>query len=68
MNKLLGFIILLVVFISCNASKNIVTALPGDIIIHSVNVIPMNEEKVIANQTVLIRNGRIKSILPFSVN
>jgi imidazolonepropionase-like amidohydrolase len=66
MNKLY-FIILLVVFISCNASKNIVTA-PGDIVIHSVNVIPMNEEKVVANQTVLIRNGRIESIVPASIN
>jgi imidazolonepropionase-like amidohydrolase len=60
MSKLI-YLVLCVLIISCNASKNIATS-PGDIVIHSVNVIPMNEEKVVANQTVLIRNGRIESI------
>ncbi|MBA2328997.1 MAG: amidohydrolase family protein [Flavisolibacter sp.] len=66
MNKLI-YMFLLVTFISCNASKNIASA-PGDIVIHSVNIIPMNEEKVVANQTVLIRNGRIESIVSSSIN
>ena len=47
---------------SCTSQKNISTT-AGDIVIHSVNVIPMDSERVMANQTVLIRNGKIETIL-----
>ncbi len=58
---LLGFSLLLIL-VSCTSQKNISTA-AGDIVIHSVNVIPMNNERILANQSVLIRNGKIETIL-----
>src|SRR5690606_15282624 len=63
MHKLILSFSLLLMIISCNSQKNISTT-SGDIVIHSVNVIPMDEEKIIPNQTVVIRNGKIETIVP----
>ena len=63
MKKLFISIHLLFILISCTSQKNISTT-EGDIVIHSVNVIPMDEERVMPNQTVLIRNGKIETITP----
>jgi len=35
-----------------------------DLVLDHINIIPMNREKVITDQTVTIRNGRIQSIRP----
>ena len=63
MQKLILSFSFLFILISCT-SQNINYTPTGNIVIHSVNVIPMDEERVIPNQTVVIRNGRIASILP----
>jgi imidazolonepropionase-like amidohydrolase len=47
---------LILAFISCTAQQQ------GEIVFRSVNVIPMDEERVIENQDVLVKNGIITAI------
>jgi imidazolonepropionase-like amidohydrolase len=56
-------LLLLFVFttLSC-MSQEIPDSKNRDIVLISVNVIPMDKEGIIANQTVIIRNGRIAAI------
>ncbi len=54
---------LIMLLISCSASgQEIPDSKNKDIVFTSVNVIPMNEEKVLRNQVVVISNGKIKAI------
>src|SRR5215212_8531143 len=56
LNLLLAFTAL-----SCSA-QDIPDSKTRDIVLLSVNVIPMDKEGVLPNQTVVIRNGRIAAI------
>ena len=55
------FIFLLAVFLT---STNLCRSQHGDFYFTHVNVIPMNSEVIIPDQTVVVRNGRIQAIRP----
>lgn len=60
MKLLLSFILLLTV-VSCTGQE-VVNSKNREIVFHSVNVIPMNENKVIPNQAVVVKNGKIAAL------
>ena len=62
-NTLIGIILSLVLLsvVSCNTNN-----ISGDVIITDVNIIDVVNGALISNQTVLIKNGEITSITPFS--
>lgn len=56
---------LLVLFLLCAltaVAQDVVSNRPRDIVFLSVNVIPMDQERVLQNQTVIVRNGRITAM------
>lgn len=55
-------ILLLLLVITCNSTLFDSESIPGKIAITNVNVIPMDKDTVMINQTVVIDNGIIKSI------
>jgi len=48
-------------FISCNSQSSVSPA-GKEIVFHSVNVIPMDKERVLSNQDVVVKDGRIVAI------
>src|SRR5688572_15254903 len=60
MKSLFKFILLLTV-VSCSAQEG-TNSNNGEVIFSSVNVIPMDNETVLKNQDVVIKNGKIASI------
>ncbi len=55
-------IFLLVLSSSSVFAQDLVSNRDRDIVFRGVNVIPMDRERVIANQTVVVRNGRIRAM------
>jgi imidazolonepropionase-like amidohydrolase len=60
MKLLLNFILLL--FIVPASAQQLVDNGQQEIVFTSVNVIPMDEEKILENQVVVVKNGRISAI------
>ena len=58
------YILLGLVLLTCtdSYSQQWVDSRQREIVIHSVNVIPMDEERIIQNQTVLIKDGKVNAI------
>jgi imidazolonepropionase-like amidohydrolase len=60
MKAILHLLCLLIIFSA--TAQNAVDNRKQDVIFQSVNVVPMDSETVLQNQTVVVRNGRIVSI------
>src|SRR5688572_6864857 len=56
--KLLFHLLFLLSFLSCAAQEKT----NREIVFHSVNLLPMDQEKVVPNQVVVVQNGKIKAI------
>ena len=56
------FLSLLIVLTSSALAQDLVSNSQRDIVFRGVNVIPMDRERVIENQTVVVRNGRITAM------
>lgn len=56
------FVSLLIVLTSSAFAQDLVSNSQRDIVFRGVNVIPMDRERVIENQTVVVRNGRITAM------
>jgi imidazolonepropionase-like amidohydrolase len=50
--------------VSCASAADVAPAADGVVALVDVNVVPMDDERVIANQTVIVRGGRIAEIGP----
>ena len=59
------FLFLMLTVVACNTSKKTLTQ-SGDVAFIEVNVLPMTENTVLPNQTVIIRDGKIWKIGPSS--
>jgi imidazolonepropionase-like amidohydrolase len=59
--KPIFFFLIPVIFYSCNGQQKTSSA-SKKVVFHSVNVIPMDKEQVLANQDVVISDGRITGI------
>lgn len=59
--KLLLLVVFALTVFSCTAQQN-TTPQKAEIVIRSVNVIPMDSERVLQDQTVVVRSGKIVSI------
>lgn len=59
---LLLFIVLLLAFCTTIMAQELVNNSEREIVFKSVNVIPMDKERVIENQTVIVKNGRITAL------
>jgi len=60
MKIILSFLFSIILFVSIG--QEIIDSRQRDIVIHSVNVVPMDSEKVLADQTVIIKSGKVASI------
>jgi len=55
---------LLTIILTTTLAQDIVDSRQREIVIHSVNIIPMDKEEILANQTVIIKDGTITAIGP----
>lgn len=56
--------VLFITLASSGFGQELISNRQRDIVFRSVNVIPMDQERVIENQTVVVRNGRITALGP----
>ncbi|HYF32778.1 MAG TPA: amidohydrolase family protein [Chitinophagaceae bacterium] len=57
-----ALLLLLLITTLCSTAQDIPNSHDREIVFLSVNVIPMNKETILHNQTVVIKNGRVTSI------
>lgn len=57
-----NLLLLLITLTSSSFAQDLVSNRQRDIVFQGVNVIPMDRERVIENQTVVVRNGRITAM------
>lgn len=55
-------VLLLIVLTTAAFAQDLASNRQREIVFRSVNVIPMDQERVLANQTVVVRNGRITAM------
>ena len=60
MKPLLSF--LFTIILTATLGQDIVDSREREIVIQSVNIVPMDTEQILANQTVIIKNGKITGI------
>ena len=66
MRKTISLLVLFIFAISCSAGAQNQKAASQPVAFIGVNVVPMDRERIIENQTVIIRDGRIAEIGPSS--
>ncbi len=58
------FVLALILINRCVFAQELVSNRQRDIVFRGVNVVPMDQERVLTNQTVVVRNGRITALGP----
>ncbi|MDQ2075841.1 amidohydrolase family protein [Marinimicrobium sp. ABcell2] len=63
--KILAVAVSSLLLIACNSAQRVE---PGLYVFENVNVIPMDRERVLRNQSVIVRDGRIQTIQPVGLD